>query len=69
MIIYKCDRHGIEFKQVARKYPSSKLCSCCGNHKKELKLSDRVYKCSKCGTVIDRDYNASLNLKSMFNQL
>ena len=38
------------------------LCSCCGNIKKDLKLSDRIYKC-ECGNVIDRDYQASLNLK------
>ena len=45
-----------------RLFPSSKLCSCCGNIKKDLKLSDRIYKC-KCGNVIDRDYQAALNLK------
>ena len=43
-------------------YPSSKTCSCCGNIKKDLKLSDRMYKCDVCGLVIDRDYNASINL-------
>ena len=45
-----------------RNFPSSKLCNCCGNIKKDLKLSDRIYKC-ECGNVIDRDYQASLNLK------
>lgn len=45
-----------------RFYASSKICSCCGNVKKDLKLRDRVYKCNKCGNVIDRDYNASINL-------
>ena len=43
-------------------YPSSKKCSNCGNVKNNLKLSERTYVCSKCGLVIDRDYNASLNL-------
>ena len=43
-------------------FPSSKLCSCCGNIKKDLKLSDRIYKC-ECGNIIDRDFQASLNLK------
>ena len=43
-------------------FPSSKLCSCCGHIKKDLKLSDRIYKC-ECGNVIDRDFQASLNLK------
>lgn len=45
-----------------RFFPSSKLCSCCGKIKKDLKLADRVYKC-KCGNIIDRDFQASLNLK------
>lgn len=58
---YKCEKIGIEFLQVDRFYPSSKLCSQCGNIKKDLKLKDRIYKC-ECGLVIDRDYNASVNL-------
>lgn len=44
-------------------YPSSKKCSRCGSIKKDLKLSDRIYVCSNCGLVIDRDYNASLNIR------
>lgn len=59
---YKCEFNGIEFIQVDRFYPSSKICSCCGNVKKNLKLKDRIYKCDKCDLIIDRDYNASLNL-------
>ncbi len=69
LIEYKCKRKGIVFQQVPNKFPSSKLCSNCSNYKKDLKLKDRVYKCEHCGTIIDRDYNASLNLKSMFNQI
>lgn len=61
---YKCEWNNIKFIQVDRFYPSSKTCSCCGNVKKDLKLSDRVYKCDKCGLVIDRDYNASINLSN-----
>lgn len=61
-IEYKAKLNGIEFVQADRFFPSSKTCSCCGNIKKDLKLSDRVYKCDKCGLVIDRDYNASINL-------
>lgn len=61
-IKYKCEWLGIEFVQVDRFYPSSKTCSCCGHIKKDLKLSDRTYKCDKCGLEIDRDYNASINL-------
>lgn len=59
---YKCEWNGIEFIQVDRYYPSSKKCSRCGTIKKDLKLSDRQYKCDECGLDIDRDFNASLNL-------
>lgn len=59
---YKCAFNGIEFIQVPTFYPSSKICSCCGNIKKNLKLSDRIYKCDKCGFVVDRDKNATYNL-------
>ena len=58
----KCDENGIELRIVDRMYPSSKLCHCCGAIKKDLKLSDRIYKCD-CGYMADRDYNASLNLR------
>ena len=60
----KCKLHGMELRVVDRFYPSSKLCSCCGHHHKELKLSDRIYRCSNCHTSIDRDFNASINLKN-----
>lgn len=59
---YKAMWNNIPLILADRFYPSSKLCSCCGNIKKDLKLSDRIYKC-ECGNVIDRDYQASLNLK------
>lgn len=59
---YKCEWNSIEFIQVDRWYPSSKKCSNCGIIKKDLKLSDRRYKCNECGLDIDRDFNASLNL-------
>ena len=58
----KCDDNGIELRIVDRWYPSSKLCHCCGAIKKDLKLSDRIYRCA-CGYVEDRDFNASLNLR------
>ena len=60
---YKCNNNGIQLIVADRFYPSSKLCSCCGNIKKDLKLSDRIYKC-ECGNVINRDFQASLNLKA-----
>lgn len=58
---YKCETYGIEFIQVPAFYPSSKTCSNCGAIKKDLKLSDRTYKCS-CGFTCDRDKNAAYNL-------
>ena len=58
----KCAENGIELRIVDRWYPSSKLCHCCGSIKKDLKLSDRTYRCD-CGYVEDRDFNASLNLR------
>lgn len=60
---YKCNWHGKNLVIANRFYPSSKLCSCCGNKKDDLKLSDRMYTCDKCGSKIDRDLNASINLK------
>ena len=58
----KCHQNNIELRIVDRWFPSSKICNCCGNIKKDLKLSDRTYICT-CGYVADRDYNASLNLR------
>ena len=58
----KCDENGIELRIVDRWYPSSKICHCCGAIKKDLKLSDRIYRCD-CGYIEDRDFNASLNLR------
>lgn len=59
---YKSTWNNIPVIIADRYFPSSKLCSCCGEIKKDLKLSDRIYQCD-CGNIIDRDYQASLNLK------
>ncbi|MSS38973.1 IS200/IS605 family element transposase accessory protein TnpB [[Clostridium] scindens] len=61
-IEYKSAWNNIQVIIADRFFPSSKLCSCCGSIKKDLKLSDRIYRC-ECGNVIDRDYQAALNLK------
>lgn len=58
----KCGENGIELRIADRFYPSSKRCHCCGCIKKDLKLSDRIYRCA-CGYVEDRDFNAALNLR------
>ena len=66
-LINKCKERNIELRLVDIFYPSSKTCSCCGSIKKNLKLKDRIYKCSNCGIEIDRDYNASINLEKTQN--
>ncbi|EOU1649395.1 MAG: transposase [Clostridium perfringens] len=63
-LMSKCKQNNIELRIVDRFYPSSKTCSQCGKIKKDLKLSDRIYKCN-CGLAIDRDLNASINLKNV----
>jgi putative transposase len=61
-IQYKCEFNGIEFVEADKWYPSSKTCSECGHVKAKLSLSDRTFICEECGCVINRDYNASINL-------
>ena len=58
----KCKENGIELRVVDRWYPSSKTCHCCGVIRKDLKLSDRIFRCD-CGYIEDRDFNAALNLR------
>lgn len=67
-LTYKCEEKGIELVIADKYYPSSKTCSCCGNIKKNLKLSDRTYICDKCGFTIDRDLNAAINLMNYVAQ-
>ena len=62
-ISYKAEWNHIPVIIADRFFPSSKLCSCCGHVKTDLKLSERIYKC-ECGNIIDRDFQASLNLKT-----
>lgn len=64
ILAYKTKFYGIELVKADRWYPSSKTCSNCGNIKKDLKLSDRVYKC-ECGLTLDRDVNAAINLSKL----
>ena len=64
MLLYKCNWYNIELRQVSRWFSSSKTCSNCGTLKKSLKLSERVFHCENCDLIIDRDLNASFNLKN-----
>ena len=61
-LLAKCREYGIELRIVDRWYPSSKTCHCCKSIKKDLKLSDRIFRCD-CGYIEDRDFNAALNLR------
>ena len=61
-LLAKCKEYGIELRIVDRWYPSSKTCHCCKSIKKDLKLSDRIFRCD-CGYIEDRDFNAALNLR------
>jgi len=62
---YKCKNNNIKLVIADRWYPSSKICSCCGHKKDKLSLNERTYICEECGLIIDRDYNASINLKNL----
>lgn len=64
ILSYKAKLNNIQIIEVPRFYPSSKTCSVCGTVKSDLKLSDRVFICPKCGNRMDRDLNASMNLKN-----
>lgn len=63
ILTYKCEQNNTELIIADRWYSSSKMCSCCGNIKHDLKLSDRIYKCNTCGFSKDRDENAAINLE------
>lgn len=63
-ITYKCQGYGVDLTIADRFYPSSKMCSCCGNKKNFLSLSERTYRCYSCGSVLDRDLNAAINLRN-----
>lgn len=63
LLIQKCTEHHIPVRLISRWYPSSKTCHTCGYVKKDLKLSERKYRCPNCHTDIDRDYQAALNIR------
>lgn len=66
-ITYKAEWAGLHVVIADRYYPSSKTCIICGNVKKNLKLSERIYHCEVCGNEIDRDLQAAINLKRYSN--
>lgn len=64
MLEYKADWYGKNILRIGRFAPSSKTCSCCGYINKELTLKDREWTCPKCKSILDRDVNAAINIKS-----
>ena len=63
MLNYKCIKYGKKMLKIGRFEPSSQICSNCG-HRQKLSLNDRIYECPKCGTEIDRDTNAAINIRN-----
>ena len=64
MLEYKADWYGKNILRIGQFAPSSKTCSNCGTINKELQLKDREWTCSNCSSVLDRDVNAAINIKS-----
>ncbi|PYB67953.1 hypothetical protein DMB44_06590 [Thermoplasma sp. Kam2015] len=62
---WKVEKYGKNIIEIGRLDPSSKICSSCGNIKHDLKLSDRIYHCNVCGLTIDRDLNATKNIRKI----
>lgn len=62
MLTYKAEWNGKQVVKVGRFYPSSKTCHCCGWVKEDLQLKDREWTCPHCGTKLDRDVNAAINI-------
>ena len=63
MLNYKCIKYGKKMLKIGRFEPSSQICSNCG-HRQKLSLNDRIYECPECGTEIDRDINAAINIRN-----
>jgi putative transposase len=64
MLEYKAEWYGKNILKIGKFEPSSKTCNCCGYINKELMLKDRFWDCPKCNSVLDRDINAAINIKS-----
>lgn len=63
MLTYKCLKYGKKVIRIGRFEPSSQICSRCG-HRQMMPLEERTYKCPECGSTIDRDTNAAINIRN-----
>lgn len=64
MLEYKAEWYGKNILRIGRFDPSSKTCSCCGAINKSLQLKDREWACESCGSILNRDLNAAINIKN-----
>ena len=68
-MVWHAKKHNIEVREADRFFPSSQECSKCGYINKEMKdLSKRTFVCPKCGNTLDRDLNAAMNLKRVWEE-
>ena len=67
MLKNSCEHKNVELRRAQQFYPSSKICSRCGYLKDKLELSERIFKCDYCNAEIDRDLNASINIRDTKN--
>jgi putative transposase len=68
-LTYKAAEAGARVHVADRWYPSSKTCSACGAVRAKLTLAEREFTCPSCGTRLDRDLNAALNLAALAAQV
>lgn len=64
MVEYKAQLYGKQVSIIDKYFPSTKKCSCCGNVKPFMALNERTYGCDSCGSVLDRDLNAAINIRT-----
>ena len=69
LLKYKLEDRGKQFIKIDKLFPSSKTCNNCGNINQNLQLGHRIYTCKNCGLIIDRDFNASINIKEVGSTL
>ncbi|MHC5777226.1 RNA-guided endonuclease InsQ/TnpB family protein [Nostoc sp.] len=66
---YKTEKFSSQLVLVDRMFPSSQICSNCGNHRHKMPLKNRVYICPDCGHIEDRDLNAAKNIDRWFENI